>query len=171
MRTQGVVEPSTPEFTFHQLNQLKFVKFYKSTYQQKIDCWNKLKILDFISCHRQYEYDFSELDPNIQVVSIVMDNVEFLAKRLLEFHVTKFDLSWYNSPLKGKVADRDLITAEYNKWAQKNIFKSDIKLNFSTMMNLNQIQAWCHSYDLPFHTKNALEWITHFEHYSRDVVQ
>jgi hypothetical protein len=140
------------------------------TKQEKNVVFNKFSNVSFISCHRQYGYDFRDLDPDVKVISIAMDRVDFLAKRLLEFHTTKFELNLMNSPLKNKVPYQDLVKAEYNKWAKTNILESDIKLNFSAMMNHQQVQAWCNHNNLPFCSDNAKEWIDNFQNYSANAV-
>ena len=167
-RLQGVVKFRSERVD---PNILKYVEFYNFSSDKKIQCLHDLYSLNYVSCHRQNGFDFDSIVPDTTVISIVMDREDFLVKRLLDLHITKHSWGEKFALLKGRVSDHALLKKEYSNWARDNILESDIKLNFSTMMNYQQFQAWCNSNNLPFHSENVKEWIDDFQNYSTNAVQ
>lgn len=134
-RKNGVVVHDMPGI-------LKTPEFYRLEADQKNQWLQRLKSKTSIaSAHRQYGFDFTTLDPDIVVISIVPDKPDVIARRTLSIDTWDEEhplLSKYYS----KLSDSDKIKYTQkiiSQWADTNILDSDIKVPMSNLYYLETI--------------------------------
>lgn len=99
----------------------------------------------FYACHRQNRFVFE----GHVTVSIILDVIDFLPKRYQHVHMPTVDCILSNKkllPLVGKIPIEKIIIKDYNTWAESNIFKDDLKIMFSWIIDKNLfLEEFCHS--------------------------
>ena len=127
---------------------------YKHRYQDWIDC-QKLNLIA-VPCHRQNSFDFvKELDESVKIISIILDWDDFLGDRFKSIHLNDRNKFILDSRLK-KILDlspshyKEIINADYKRWARTNCFNTDIKFNFSWIFDMNKIEEFCLTNNVKF---------------------
>ena len=89
----------------------------------------------------------------VNVISIVLDRIDFLFKRFPAIHLTQNKNKFGDVNFEkfiNKVPMERLITADYDKWAKLNILSTDIKLSFSELIDPSRCSNFCHENNLNF---------------------
>jgi hypothetical protein len=139
-------------------NIVKIDSFLKKLDFYKLDSDNQKSLLSSLdknsaySCHRQNELDFASL-AEVTVISIVLDQIDFLFKRFPAIRLTQTKNNFDNfkfAKFINKVPIETLIAVDYAKWAKLNILSTDIKLSFSELIDPSRCSNFCQKNNLNF---------------------
>jgi hypothetical protein len=158
-RQNGLIEFDKFRLSFF---NLKMPEFYQLNLSQQLEIFNHTKQLKVIGCHRQYGFDFLTVDSTVKVVSIVMDRFDILESRIKNIHLIKHKFSFNAesiNKLKDSVPFDLLVKKDYEIWSSTNILDTDIKLNFSTMIDNNLMKQWCDQNKFTFNQACFDDWI------------
>ena len=134
---------------------LKKLDFYKLDSDNQKSLLSSLDKNSAYSCHRQNGLDFTKL-AEVNVISIVLDQMDFLFKRFPAIHLTQNKNKFGDVNFEkfiNKVPMEKLITADYAKWAKLNILSTDIKLSFSELIDPTQCSNFCQKNTLNFNVE------------------
>ena len=151
-------------------NFSKFVEpiFYTQTLDSQQRDWQQCQDLELNSapCHRQLGYDFAKvLDKDIKVITIELDNIDFLPKRLKKIHLDGRNKA-INDPVLDKILkahpDRyqEVIAKDYQNWLKHNRLQADIEFRFEWIHDPDTVQKFCDQHNLGF--DNA--WLENIKH-------
>ena len=138
----------------------KFIEpvFYNPQYEHRSQDWEDYQKLDLIAvpCHRQNAFDFvKEFNQSIKTISIVLDWSDFLGDRFKSIHMDGRNKFVLNNKLK-KILEifplryKEIINADYKKWAKVNCLDADIKFNFSWIFDMERVEEFCLNNNLKF---------------------
>lgn len=131
---------------------LKELDFYNLNSDKQKSLLSSLDKNFAYSCHRQNGLDFAKL-AKVTVISIVLDQIDFLFKRFPAIHLTQNKKKFGDANIEkfiDKVPMETLISADYAKWTKINILSTDIKLSFSELIDPLQCSNFCQVNNLNF---------------------
>jgi len=114
---------------------LKTPGYYSQTNTQQFYLDKVKRKCTVVSAHRQNGFDYTKLDSNIQVISIVPDRPDVLAKRILALDYWKEE-----HPVLGKLLHKlsfdekvKYTQKTIESWAKQNILDSDLQIPMSDL--------------------------------------
>jgi len=144
--------------------QFKLLTFYNlDQAQQQII----LRNLDntIYSCHRQNQFDFGH---DHQVISILLDKIDFLPKRFEQIHMHQMGKDISNPllhQLKSKTTLDKIIKADYQTWSKKNILSTDKILPISMLWDQVKLKQFCDKFNFEFSSSQVNEIIDDMNRY------
>lgn len=132
--------------------------FYVKDVETQKQHWAQCQKLKFraVPCHRQNSYDFLNFfEEPIKVITIVLDEINFLAPRFKRIHLERRKKSINNSTLAQMLdlyptKHKEIITQDYNKWITHNMLATDIEFRFSWLRDQQKTQNFCNTHNLEF---------------------
>ena len=173
VRNDGVVETVLTELTRPHFYQLD------SQEQQEICHGIEQGTVLVVPCHRQQGFDFDTVfqTPPL-VITVVVDDVEFLSKRFNHIHLNIRDKNILNPMLEqirqtapAKILDR-VIQKDYEIWARNNQKSTDIKFHLAWLDEPNKVKTFCQEYSLNYSDQWVTDIVNDMNFYrTSDVVQ
>ena len=132
--------------------------FYIKDINDQQVIWSAAKALNLTSlpCHRQNGFDFSHtFDNTIKVITIVLDQINFLPHRFKKIHLDERKKNIKNSMLS-KLLERhpaqwkEVIIRDYKIWLEHNLLPTDLSFNISWIQDSEKIYKFCKQHNLLF---------------------
>jgi hypothetical protein len=157
VRNDGIVESAVTELTRPH--------FYQLDVQQQTEICHAIEqgTITVVPCHRQQGFDFDTVFQNAPlVITVVVDNVEFLSNRFNCIHLKLRDKAILN-PMLEQIRQQTppdqlhkVIEKDYEIWSRNNHKPTDIEFHLSWLDCPEQVKKFCAEHQLNY----SDHWVT-----------